>query len=58
MKMSKGIIAVIVVGSLIGICGCRKEGPAERAGKDVDKAVEKIGTELGKAGDAIKKMGR
>ncbi|QWV92894.1 hypothetical protein KP004_17230 [Geomonas oryzisoli] len=62
MNMSKGIVTVIVVGSLSGICGCKKEGPAERAGRDVDKAVEKIGKELGKAddrmGDLIKKIGR
>ncbi|WP_224983580.1 hypothetical protein [Geomonas agri] len=60
--MSKGMITVIVVGSLTGICGCKKEGPAERAGRDVDKTVEKIAKELGKAddrlGDLIKKIDR
>ncbi|TGU75076.1 hypothetical protein E4633_06370 [Geomonas terrae] len=62
MNMSKGIVAVVVFGSLAGICGCRKEGPAERAGRDVDRAVERVGIELGKAGDrmgeVVKKLDR
>jgi hypothetical protein len=27
---------------LVGLSGCNKEGPMERAGKKVDKAVENI----------------
>ena len=34
--------------------GCQKqEGPAERAGKEVDKAVDKVGQKIEKAGDSI-----
>lgn len=35
----------------LGLAGCKKEGPAERLGEKVDKAVEKAGDKL----DDIKK---
>jgi hypothetical protein len=31
----------------------KKEGPAERAGKEIDKTVEKAGQQLEKAGQSI-----
>lgn len=62
MNMSRGIVAVVVIGSLAGVYGCRREGPAERAGREVDRAVERVGIELGKAGDrmgeVVKKLDR
>jgi hypothetical protein len=40
---------------LVGLMiGCQKEGPAEKAGKEVDKAVEKVGQQMERAGDSIK----
>jgi hypothetical protein len=43
MKKNKSIIAALVVIALIlGLSCCAKEGPMERAGKKVDKAVEDI----------------
>ena len=39
---------------LVGLSACeKKEGPAERAGKQVDKAVESAGKEIEKAGQKI-----
>jgi hypothetical protein len=48
--------AVAVVGALLAaLPGCqREEGPAERAGKNVDNAVEHVGDQMEKAGDSIK----
>jgi len=38
----------------VGLAACeKKEGPAERAGKQVDKAVEKVGEQVEKAGQQI-----
>ena len=37
-----------------GLMGCEKEGPAERAGAEIDKAVEDAGKKIEEAGDAIK----
>ncbi len=43
MKYGKSIIAVCAIITLIvGLSGCAKEGPLEKAGKKVDKAVEDI----------------
>lgn len=44
--------AVLTVSALL-IAGCQKEGPAERAGKEVDKAVDKVGQQIEKAGDSL-----
>lgn len=49
----------LVVGLAIGVLyltlpGCqRQEGPAERAGKQVDQTVEKVGQQIEKAGENI-----
>jgi hypothetical protein len=43
MKSNKSIAAALAAAMLIaGLGGC-KEGPVERAGKQVDKAFEKAG---------------
>ena len=39
---------------IVGLSACeKKEGPAERAGKQVDKAVESAGKQVEKAGQKI-----
>lgn len=45
----------LVMGVLLAtVPGCQKqEGPAERAGKEVDKTVEKLGQQIEKAGESI-----
>jgi hypothetical protein len=55
MKVGKPLGAVLITSALLlALSGCQKqEGPAEQAGKEVDKAVEKIGQQIEKAGDAI-----
>ncbi|HSD42054.1 MAG TPA: hypothetical protein VLD36_09325 [Burkholderiales bacterium] len=55
MKLGKALGAVLITSALLLVLsGCqRQEGPAEQAGKEVDKAVEKIGQQIEKAGDAI-----
>ena len=48
------ITAAAAAIALIAAAGaCQKEGPAERAGKEVDKAVTKAGQQIEKAGDKI-----
>jgi len=52
MKSTKSVAAGLAAAVLIaGLCGC-KEGPVEKAGKQVDKAVEKAGDKIQ---DATKK---
>jgi hypothetical protein len=54
-KIGKRVLAAFVMGALIaGLLGCQKnEGPAERSGKQIDKAVEKAGEQIERAGDKI-----
>lgn len=55
MKSGKAVGTVLVVGAmLVALSACeKKEGPAERAGKEADKATEKIGQQIEKAGQSI-----
>lgn len=54
MKFGKNIGAALAMCALLAaISGCQKEGPVEKAGKDVDQAVEKAGEKMEKAGENI-----
>ena len=55
MKFGKNIAAGLAAGVLAAaLFGCQKEeGPAERAGKAMDKAVENAGQQIEKAGEKI-----
>jgi hypothetical protein len=42
-KIGRGLVAALAIGTLVvGLAGCKKEGPGERVGKEVDKAGEKV----------------
>jgi len=47
--------AVVAVFALLltSLPGCQKEGPAERAGKAVDNATDKVGQQIEKVGDSL-----
>lgn len=54
MSIHRGIIAAMIAGLMFaGLSGCEREGPAERAGKAIDEAVEDAGEALEDAGEAI-----
>jgi hypothetical protein len=55
MKFGNGVVALAAVGFLMaGMYGCQKqEGPAERAGREIDKTMEKVGKSVEKAGEKI-----
>ncbi len=55
MKLAKILTAVLAASILLAaLSGCQKqEGPAEHAGKALDKAVDKAGQQIEKAGDSI-----
>jgi vacuolar-type H+-ATPase subunit H len=62
-KIGRFVVAALVLGALVvGLSGCKKkEGTAEKAGKEIDKAVEKSGQEINKAvnktGEKIEQAG-
>jgi hypothetical protein len=42
-KIGRSIIATLVLGILAaGLAGCKKEGPMERTGKEIDKVGDNI----------------
>lgn len=54
-KFNRNIIVALALGMLtVGLSGCKKEGPMEKAGKNIDKAVEKTGEKMEKTGEKIK----
>jgi hypothetical protein len=45
--------AVFVMSLAFGLGACEKDGPAERAGENIDNAVEEAGDKLEHAGDEV-----
>ncbi len=55
MRFGKGMLLATAASALMMVlAGCpQKEGPAERAGKSVDKAMDKAGQKIEKAGESV-----
>jgi hypothetical protein len=53
MKILKVALGVAVAGLLLYISACHREGPAEKAGKELDKAMDNAGDEMKKAGKSM-----
>jgi hypothetical protein len=47
---------VIIAAALLGLTltACKKEGPAEKAGKEIDKAAKEVGQSMEKAAESVK----
>jgi hypothetical protein len=54
-KIRNGVCAGLALSILmVGLSACeKKEGPAERAGKQIDKSIESAGKQIEKAGEKI-----
>ena len=55
MRFGKAALIATVAGALMMVlAGCpQKEGPVERAGKSVDKAMDTAGKKIEKAGEDV-----
>ena len=53
-------IVVLVVASVLMLLGCdrKDDGPAEHAGKEIDKATVSVGKQVEKAGESIQDAGK
>ena len=53
MQWFKPIVAGVVLCAIVGVVavGCEKEGPAEKAGKKVDEALDAAKKEINKLTD-------
>jgi predicted small lipoprotein YifL len=55
MKANRFATTVLAAAMLIaGLAGCQKEGPAESAGKKVDRAIDKTGQAIENTGDKVR----
>lgn len=46
-KITRNIITAAALGIFMaGVSGCKKEGPLEKAGKEIDRAAEKTGDKI------------
>jgi len=55
MKQLKGMVVLLAALLAMSAFGCsKKEGPAEKAGKEIDKAAEKTGAGIEKAAEKSK----
>lgn len=53
MSHAYTIIGALCVFLLFGLAACEREGSAEKAGRSVDRAVDKAGKQIEKAGDRV-----
>lgn len=55
MKLGMNVSTALVMSALlVALSGCQqREGPAEKAGKELDKAATKAGQQIEKAGESI-----
>ena len=45
---------LMIVIALLALVGCEREGPAEKAGRQVDRAADKAARSVEKAGDNVR----
>lgn len=61
MKWNPIALCTLVLTALIGLSACQEKGPAEKAGENIDNAVEEMGDKIenatDNAGDALEDAG-
>jgi len=56
MNIKKSLFSFLAVSLLaVGLAGCHKEGPAEKAGKEIDNAAASAGEKMKEVGQDIQK---
>lgn len=54
-KKSHKVVGTLALGMLVlALSGCEKEGPAEKAGKEIDKAISSAEGQIQSVGNDIK----
>ena len=51
---SRPMKILIVITALLAVAACRQEGPAEKAGRNIDQAGEKASRSIEKAGENVR----
>lgn len=59
LKRKHNAMAMLAMGLLaLALSGCQKEGPAEKAGKEIDKTMSQAGKQIEKMGEGIQGAAR
>ena len=58
MRSPRKWVVMMLFLFVIGVAGCQKDGPAESAGKKIDKALEKAGKAVEDAGEKIQEKAK
>lgn len=58
MTLNRAAAVLAAIAVSMTFAACEKEGPMERAGKQVDNAVAKAGDKIEAAGDKVKEATR
>lgn len=59
MTRNRNLLLGAVSAAALMLAACQpREGPAERAGKQIDNAAEKVGQQADKAADSVKDAAR
>lgn len=54
MPLHRILVSFLILPLALALAGCQeKEGPAEKAGKELDKAAAAVGEQIDKAGEQI-----
>lgn len=43
---------------VLGLTGCKQEGPAEKAGKEIDKSAKQVGEDVKNLGNKVQNLMR
>lgn len=55
MNLMKKLVLILCLVAFMSVAyGCEKEGPAEKAGKKMDQAIDKAGDTLKELGEKVK----
>jgi hypothetical protein len=52
MKKLQSIVLAVCLG--VAVSACRQEGPAEKTGKEIDKAAKEMGQAAERAADSVR----
>ena len=55
MTAKSWLLACALAAFASGVTACKQEGPLEKAGRQVDKAVDKAGDKIDRAADQLQK---
>lgn len=59
MKITgKSFLAILCSLFVMGLAGCKQEGPAEKTGKEIDKAAQQVGEGVKNLGNKVQNLTR